>query len=261
MTTKFYISDGGRGMPRTAEVDELVDSVSFVRMTGAERTALSTATGNIGDLQSEITTFRTFVGKDTLAQTLPDYSTYTPGRYIAVGDSLRNATGKIDAALYAHAGLRGPSPVVGEEYHANKNQSDAWDDYGGYSPDATNPFATVDWVASQITSANIAMASGDSSDSWYAYLDYNDPGGPVPAIVNGTFYYTPAKNAFVVGNDFCYAMGPRYYADNVSSFGVAHYNNLYSKSILVGADLRIRVGAGKVGGWSTLSGWSWMAVQ
>jgi hypothetical protein len=117
-----------------------------------------------------------FIGKDSLIQTLPDYSAFTDHNYILENDPVRNAIGKLDQALFEHPhnkheGLqRAPEGVLDELYHANAAQAAAMlGPSAPYKPSAANLFATMPWVTSQIAITKAIMGKttpfGGSGDA------------------------------------------------------------------------------------------------
>lgn len=138
---------------------------------------------------------------------LPNYS--APFNYINQNDAFDTAISKLDAAIKdelnakTHNSLQaisGDSPY----YHIAIAIYQALVPYGGYTPGSGNPFATVDWVGSQITSSNFKRAWGTANPDTWVYLDsahvgsgyYNGDTGfaEIPAVCISNYYGTGQTN-------------------------------------------------------------------
>lgn len=105
---------------------------------------------------------------------LPDYS--APLRFLTQNDALDVAISKLDHAIYdelaakTHNSLQsinGDSPY----YHIAQNIYEALIPYGGYTPSAANPFATVDWTNSLFVAQAMKTAYGTVYNTAIVYLD------------------------------------------------------------------------------------------
>lgn len=141
---------------------------------------------------------------------LPNYA--TPFNYITQNDAFDDAISKLDHSLHdelddmthnALQAISGDSPY----YHIATAIHQALIPFGGYTPGPTNPFATVDWVSSQIVAANFKRAWGTANPNTWVYLDsalvgagdYNGDTGftEAPAVCISNYYGTGVpKNSY-----------------------------------------------------------------
>jgi hypothetical protein len=132
-------------------------------------------------LSTEVNRLKSFLGKDNLLQSLPDYSLYTTHNFILPNDPIRVGVGKLDAALAARqhnslplAGLQGGDAL--NRWHGTADQGAAFAGPPGYLPTAPNPFATVSYVQSLLAGGPLTKAAsgwmGGQGADWSSHISF-----------------------------------------------------------------------------------------